>query len=95
MKSNLKAIMITIVTLFIIFNILEIPRFTQEIQELKEQKTIHEKLDKISGLNCSELTDYFENGRNCSGVPPHYVCRYPESNRQNALYMMLLQNCTG
>ena len=89
MTSNMKAIMITIVTLFIISIILEIPRFTQE------RKTIHEKLDKISGLNCSELTDYFENGRNCYGVPPHYVCRYPESNRQNALYMMILQNCSG
>ena len=56
----------------------------------------------ISDLNCTELRDYFENGRQCEGVWPHRVCKYPaikdgpsitDSPEHNILYQMILRNC--
>lgn len=84
--------MIIIVLLLAILFIAVAPHFMQEI---RNRKPINAELKKISGLNCSELIAYFENGRNCSGMSPHLYCAYPKSNRQNILYMMILKNCSA
>ena len=92
MKSNLNTIMIVIVLLLVILFIIGTPHFMQEI---RNRKPINAELKKISGLNCSELIAYFENGRNCSGMSPHLYCAYPKSNRQNILYMMIVKSCSA
>ena len=57
----------------------------------------------IADLNCTKLRDYFENGRQCEGVWPHRVCRYPhiktepliiDSSEHDLLYQMMLKGCT-
>ena len=46
----------------------------------------------ISDLNCTELKEYFENGRACEGVWPHRVCRYPKTtDRADVLYQVMLK----
>jgi len=54
----------------------------------------------ISDLNCTELRDYFENGRQCEGLSPFMVCKYPQSyegssgaSKPHLLYHMILRNC--
>ena len=58
----------------------------------------------INDLNCTELQDYFENGRGCVGVWPHRVCRYPhvkygssitDSPEHDLLYQMIINGCTS
>jgi len=58
----------------------------------------------IADLNCTELRDYFENGRQCEGVWPHRVCRYPHiknnpsitnSLEHDLLCQMMLNGCTS
>jgi hypothetical protein len=92
MKSSFNVTIITIVAALAIVLISGIPKLNQEI---RDQNTIKDELLQISGLDCDEITDYFKNGRNCSGVSPHLACKYPKSTRQNILYMMILKNCTG
>ena len=65
------------------------------MQEFRDQSPIKDELGLIESLNCTAYKDYFENGRNCSGVSPYQSCRYPKTTRQNILYMMILNNCTG
>jgi len=92
MKSRFNVTIIIIVAVLVIVLVTGIP---QLMQEIRDQNTIKDELVQISGMDCDELTDYFENGRNCSGVSPHLACKFPKSTRQNVLFMMILKNCTG
>ena len=92
MKSSLNVTIIIIVAVLVIVLVTGIP---QLMLEIRDQNTIKDELVQISGMDCDELTDYFENGRNCSGVSPHLACKFPKSTRQNVLFMMILKNCTG
>lgn len=69
-------------------------------ENIKTCQKAHRKT--IADLSCTELRDYFEHGRECTGVPPHRVCNYPNAEvklsirwRENILYHMMLKNCTG
>ena len=86
MKSNFNVTIITIVAALVIVLVTGIP---QLMMEIRDQNTIKDELVQISGMACDELTDYFENGRNCSGVSPHLACKFPKSTRQNVLFMMI------
>ena len=92
MKSSLNVTIIIIVAVLVIVLVTGIP---QLMLEIRDQNTIKDELVQISGMDCDELTDYFENGRNCSGVSPHLACKFPKSTRQNVLFMIILKNCTG
>lgn len=46
----------------------------------------------IADLNCTELKDYFENGRQCEGVPPWRVCKYPPiDDKVDILYQIVVK----
>ncbi len=81
-----------LVLVILVVLILGIPPLMQGI---RDQSSIKNDLGPIASLNCTEYKDYFENGRDCSGVSPHLACKYSKSSRHNILYMMILKNCTG
>lgn len=47
----------------------------------------------INVLNCIELRDYFENGRQCEGVWPHRVCRYPKADDRADVLYQIVEKC--
>ena len=68
----------------------------EDCEMFLEMSTCNKSRKKtIADLNCTELRDYFENGRGCEGVWPHQVCGYPKSDdRADVLYQMMLKDCT-
>jgi hypothetical protein len=92
MNSDINFFILPLVAVLILVLILGIPPL---MQEFREQSPIKDELGPVDSLNCTDLKDYFENGRNCSGVSPHQFCRYPKTISQSILYMMILKNCTG